>query len=713
MAEATYRVDSVPIASFIGETGLQLPVFQRKSTWKERQRFNLAIAVYRQYPPGFVVVKETRGGTVLLDGRQRWETFLSLRDPHQLWTWARKALSLRTSDTSLVVEKRFRRYFDNFIGVEDWQMPPDDPNRTDDLDLPHPASSRQLKSLDKLLELILLVHPVRSANGVLSSRMTDTFAFHPAVQALPYYTTVPGVPGFAVNTSGDTDGLFAWLRTFEQHCAKQSGSYPPRGSATLLGWIAQTTQVANPSKLAQDVRSRWPYIRQVLSAAADLEARLGRRDIGKIVIETDDADDEKKIFELINSAGTPLTAVEILSARPDWSAKVTNPATAVSVAATNLIEQMGTGKPGARRDVRKWDVAASILDRVDLSLVFGDPARGARAFERHITLGFQLYAGLLTQAISKKDLEGLHREMARRRVSFQWGSVQLDQDLSSFMRALAQVRLFRGLVSWRQSVVGLTSDAVGLDFFLRSLFLWRRLGRPANAGGQRTRFRRETSILLDRLIFEYVTGEWRGSSDSRIASHLTRAAAGRDRYQPIRDTDWETLVTSIVRQGTLGGEDYRGALNEQGDWVQRVDPRITTLLYYREAVRQDRNPSGDADFPIEVDHVIPRKAFRSLPSAKKTLLPLQAGISNLALLPARLNNEKSGSRLDQVNQAARPEVGKYEDVPLDLFRKFSNPNKVGELSSYREPEIIWDLTKQRQKIVDSEQARFTPYRRKP
>jgi hypothetical protein len=97
MPEATYRIESVPIASFIDETSLQLPAFQRKSTWKERQRFNLAIAVYRQYPPGYVVVKETKAGTILLDGRQRWETFIGLRDPHLLWEWARRAIPLRVN----------------------------------------------------------------------------------------------------------------------------------------------------------------------------------------------------------------------------------------------------------------------------------------------------------------------------------------------------------------------------------------------------------------------------------------------------------------------------------------------------------------------------------------------------------------------------------------------------------------------------------------
>ncbi len=76
---------------------------------------------------------------------------------------------------------------------------------------------------------------------------------------------------------------------------------------------------------------------------------------------------QKKKFEIINTAGTPLTAAEILSAKPSWNKRIENPDPEIIRNKDELYKEIGISTEG----VVKWDIAATFLDRLKLKFIIG------------------------------------------------------------------------------------------------------------------------------------------------------------------------------------------------------------------------------------------------------------------------------------------------------------------------------------------------------
>jgi hypothetical protein len=92
----TYTIEPRVVTDFLKER-LELPVFQRAPSWKDRQNFNLLLSVFKGFPIGVVVVSSEDGGSrkVLLDGRQRREALAKMTDPDAIAHWAFRSLRLR------------------------------------------------------------------------------------------------------------------------------------------------------------------------------------------------------------------------------------------------------------------------------------------------------------------------------------------------------------------------------------------------------------------------------------------------------------------------------------------------------------------------------------------------------------------------------------------------------------------------------------------
>ena len=65
-----YRIEPMPVISFLEDNEMKLPRFQRKATWDAMQRFELCISVFQEYPVGVVIVNKEQKTSWLLDGRQ-------------------------------------------------------------------------------------------------------------------------------------------------------------------------------------------------------------------------------------------------------------------------------------------------------------------------------------------------------------------------------------------------------------------------------------------------------------------------------------------------------------------------------------------------------------------------------------------------------------------------------------------------------------------
>ncbi len=81
-----------------------------------------------------------------------------------------------------------------------------------------------------------------------------------------------------------------------------------------------------------------------------------------------------------------------------------------------------------------------------------------------------------------------------------------------------------------------------------------------------------TFQLLDRSIYEYVTKQWRGSSDSKIANNLEDLErSGSDLFDPVSSQSWNNLIDEMIEKGTIDGDSYVDKLDNK---------RVKLILYY-------------------------------------------------------------------------------------------------------------------------------------
>jgi hypothetical protein len=703
---------------------IRLPRFQRKSTWTQETRFQLALSLFKGYPLGTVVVKagaRTVQGvdvptTYLLDGRQRRETFERLVNPEELWRWAAVALKLRANTPDAVVVERFLEYVnDYFFGLEDWQQEPlhedqisaaapeeehpeDDRTgeaSTGDSDPDQDRSSQPVTEstpaagdLALATQVILAVHPIREAGR--RSRLRDPFDFSRFVDQLEYLDRDSSGRRFV-----NIDSLLNWVTYRRSQSRLREGDSGSLTEDAFIGWLTDGREVSNIDGLRQLVTERWPSLERTLALIQSLEAKVRSSTIGLIEIRGKATpEDEKKIFEIINTAGAKLTAAEILSATPAWNVEVNAPPIVVA----NTRELFAQLKVEFQEPVRRWDVAATLLDRVvpHSELVFG-PARiwpwkdiKAKQFERKVTLGFQVLSGYYQRRLSKSHIADLTAVS-----SVRWDTLELEASIEAAMRRLRDTWFFTYLDAWRFSFAQFMSDAIALDFLLETVFDWEQKGSPA-AGAALNLFRKNGIIRFDRLVYEYLTDQWRGSSDSRIARNLqTIASRQHDGVEAqIRVDDWESLVNE-VRGGELGGRSY----------LDRLDPRMRLLLTYAMVILQLR--PDDANEAIEVDHIIPQRLFSE--GVDRALRSQVHHLGNLQLLPRSLNAFKSDRRLAEITDVnVMDGVEKFSRVRRADFSFYSSVQGVPELKARRGSLLAEVLGANRIQVIEDPDAYRQP-----
>lgn len=152
---------------------------------------------------------------------------------------------------------------------------------------------------------------------------------------------------------------------------------------------------------------------------------------------------------------------------------------------------------------------------------------------------------------------------------------------------------------------------------------------------------------------------------------------------------WEQLINSVLDQGRINDQPYTG----------RVDARIVTLLCYRNVILNRLGP-GNPTVAIHVDHIVPRTQFET--ETNDAVKANMHHIANLALLPQKENQQKSGRLLDQItDRYLRDSIAKYEDVPIEDFPRFATSASSVDLRELRGAILRSDFTERRVAMFQS------------
>jgi hypothetical protein len=216
------------------------------------------------------------------------------------------------------------------------------------------------------------------------------------------------------------------------------------------------------------------------------------------------------------------------------------------------------------------------------------------------------------------------------------------------------------------------SDAIALDLLLLLVKDWERKSRPAPGSVAYKQFQRNVVTLLDRLIYEYVNGQWRGSSDSKIAVNLAALESEPDVLGAIPAESWARMISGVVEEGQVNGQNLA---------TDKIDGRVKVLLQYYYVLKGIKGPD-EIGVGLDWDHIIPQAAFAESGSAQ--LARHMNQISNIALLPASENRRKGDRRLNEISDAwLVSQIQGYEEIDRAQFDHFSSAQHAPELMTAR------------------------------
>lgn len=394
-----FELKESTVEAFISDTKIMLPRFQRKQTWNEKKNFELCISLYKDYPLGVVVInveEEEESGKYqkwLLDGRQRRNALLLMENPEEIYKWAKSFIGFKVNFTEEELTKSFWEKIDEFLDDDDdsdeqQQLHNEDStdgeNSIDDIDendsletdsdiedalldqenetdivedtVPIRPNGFRRGDLKRLLDVILMVHPIRGKQ----SGLTRPFDFSKYVGGLDFIEESAGKE--IVNIQE----LLLWIEYKKETTQKRGHDYPPT-QEQFYDWITQRMSLIKTDQvIKREIDRRWGRIENAFAVLESLKLQIKEGKIGYIQLKNTDDNDAKKIFELINKAGTPLEAAEILSAKPSWNVAIANASDEIKENVKELYKDLGVKQP---EDVVKWDIAATVLKRLDIDFI--------------------------------------------------------------------------------------------------------------------------------------------------------------------------------------------------------------------------------------------------------------------------------------------------------------------------------------------------------
>lgn len=671
-----YEIRPESIKTFITDRNVKLPRFQRKQTWDEKKNFQLCISLFKEYPIGVSIlsVDENKGKTVrwLLDGRQRKNALAMMYDdPENIYNWAKRFIGFKNSDQPSELEEKFTLKINEYIEADlDDEFEVETADNAEDDSVTNSDNSENITlqgsyGLDFLLDIIKIIHNKQKRN----TGFTKPFDLSKYVNRLPYIEN--DIQGVKLSSRK----VKTFIDEYRKYCDDEYIDYDDERS--FYKFLNSRCDIQDEKKVKTCINEKWEAIKERILIVEKIDSLLTNSKIGVIEVKNLTPSDSQKIFNIINSEGEKLTAVEILSAKPHWNIIVDNPSQYAIDSTKELYRRIGT----IQSDVVRWDLPATFLKRMGKNIAIKQFSDSKSDFEKELTYGFKILSGIYVGGVKKESIEELSR------APLNWSSdiENLIYDLQNMFKLISSFDYFKYLKSWNTTIMELTSDTIAMDFIIIAYKDWCRKGKPIG-DTKAKQFQKNCFILWDKLIFEYINRQWRGSSDQKISNNIVAIQNEPDVFIPIHTDRWKSILEDQIFEYSS---------------IETIDISMVMmkpLLYHFYCLMKMQGP--DTSYEIEIDHIIPQTLFNESSIPRKEVI--QNNLLNLGLLPKDENVAKSNKKLILIDsQWLKDQIIKYEFIEENKFLDYSNVNNYQLMFDDREKVFLEAYTTKRSDILNN------------
>ena len=669
-----FNISEITTSYFITNK-IELPRFQRKATWKDIDNFKLCISVFKGYPIGVIIVNENGTKKYLLDGRQRRNALITLyNNPVEVYNWAVRFIGIKSNMPEAEVRDRFAEKISDYLQSEFNKSTEDSENTDSGYDAENIMqegrtfdSEIQNENMRALLDLILLVHTKYKG----TNRFAGMFKFDKIIpiEELEYSAYANGEYFIDHNK----------LKKFIKNRIDNDETDKVEFTSYLIKRHKLSEKDAR--KLDDYITSQWEYFEKCFDTIRKTDEIIVNARIGLIRLIDASPLDAQNIFSLVNGGGAPLTAEELLSARPFWNMEISNPTDSIKQDAKELYNFLGINVPA---NIVRWDACATLLSRIDNSnlifsrMSFADCKNTQALFTKKLTLGFKLLSAVYVGGINSNSVKELENE---RKTKINW-----EKDVESFIREfnialdlLYDCEYFKYLLSWKQSVMSLMGSSVALEFAALIYKKWVDLQKPTKGTPKCKEFQKCALVLFDRLLHEYSSRLWAGAADSRVAKDLS---TGNDRFKVVPYSEWEEVINKFATGNT-----------------SKVEKGIIYHYYCLKKMRPCFDGEG-ANATYEIDHIYAQAQFGSAITIDPTLME---SLGNKALLPKLENIAKSDKTLKELESHSWlfSEIMRVTGIKMEDVEKYSDIVNIQDLIDERIKDYKTVFSKDRISLLNS------------
>lgn len=647
-----YSIVENNAVAFADSRSIKFPRFQRKQTWNDKDNFKLCISVFKDYPIGVVIINSQDGNDFLLDGRQRRNALKLMKDdPKSVYVWAKSFVGFSPNQDIEELKEKFWISIDEYLQHEAAKMKDADniqdeaeeeveeetEEASEDVENAY-SFEKQYNSLRSLLDLVLLCHPMKSGK----TNLQKMYEFNGLIDKseLDYADPVDGE--YVINSVR----LKKYIDSLNEH--------EDLGVEEFVSIIAKRYRVTGPKldKLTNYINQHWDFYKKSLDVIESINRVLGRAKIGSVTLTNADVLDAQNIFSLVNHSGTPLSAEELLSARPFWNISLANPSGELLEYKKEMYKFLGINLP---EETCRWDLCSTFLKRIDKhGLIFENEKN---SFTTSISLSYRIISALLVGGINNTSVTMLEKA----KIDWEVDVERIIKEINLVIDLLEDINYFKHILAWRQSVMSLTSNSIAIEFCSLMYKSWNELNKPTKSSANIKAFNKRAVTLFDRLVYEYGIRMWTGSGDSMVASHLKDVTGSR--YVMVTEEEWKEFINTIISGS------YKGKPTSS----KTLKPFLYNYYFLREL-----NPTLLNDnTKYDIDHLVAQKFFRDNPDLDTSL---KDNFVNFSILPKGENIEKTDKKLNEIHDTwLLNQIKTFADITDEDIQTLSDLSKLSSL----------------------------------